>query len=145
MIAEDTFFKEATWSPFQSSLPWQLQPGDGTHTLYVRFRDSSGLESPPLARSVLLDRVPPSALITLRHGSPSLLELQASDAVSGVAAMQVTFDGVAGDWQPFQPTLAIPPGISAIQIRLRDVAGNVSAPIVASARYQIYLPLLSLQ
>ena len=99
--------------------------------------------SPPFARAVLVDRRPPTGRVMLRADAPPLLEIQATDNASGVAAMQVIVDDKAGDWQPYRSSVQITtttaPG-ARLQVRLRDVAGNVSQPL--SATNPIYLPLI---
>ncbi|MGZ0050357.1 Ig-like domain-containing protein [Brevibacillus gelatini] len=46
------------WQPVQSELPWNLSGGDGTKTVYAKFRDAAGHEITRSA-SILLDTVPP--------------------------------------------------------------------------------------
>lgn len=141
-ISNDPFFTGVAWSPVAASVTWRLGPADGAQTFYVRFRDSAGLESPPIVRSVMLDREPPSGQAIILAGSTPLLELQAYDHGSGVVAVQFGDDANApGIWQPFQPALALPPGTTSIWARLRDAAGNTSAPLLARSTYLVYLPL----
>ena len=141
-ISEDPFFAEASWVAAQPSVGWQLSPTDGSHTIYVRFRDRDGLESPPLARSVLLDREPPTGQAIVHAGDRPQLELQARDGISGVVGVLVGHDDAAGDWQPFQPVLALPPGTTSVWVRFRDAAGNVSDRLPARDGYLTYLPLV---
>ncbi|MCL4395814.1 MAG: CAP domain-containing protein [Chloroflexi bacterium] len=35
-------FAGAEWRPFSPSIPWLLEPGGGTKTVYVKYRDASG-------------------------------------------------------------------------------------------------------
>src|SRR4029078_11582280 len=101
-ISEDPFFSGAAWMPAVPSVIWRLIASDGAQTLSPRFRAAAGLESPPFARVVLLDRTPPTGRVTLRANVPPLLEIHATDNASGVNAMQILADGSAGDWQPYQ-------------------------------------------
>jgi hypothetical protein len=41
-VSNDAAFSGAAWQPYATSLPWSLQPGGGTHTVYVRYRDGVG-------------------------------------------------------------------------------------------------------
>jgi hypothetical protein len=140
-ISEDPFFSAAGWAPVEPSTRWQFAPNDGEHTLYVRFRDSAGLESPPFARAVLVDRSPPTGRVVAHSDQSPWLEIQAKDNVSGIAAMQIISDGDSADWQPFQSSLSVRSKNTHFQVRLRDVAGNVSAPLRAITLGPIYLPL----
>ncbi|HEY3229401.1 MAG TPA: hypothetical protein VGJ87_09275 [Roseiflexaceae bacterium] len=142
-ISEDPFFSAAAWAPAPASASWRLRPTDGVHTVYVRFRDSNGLESSPFSRSIVLDRTPPTGRALIHGGDAPWLELQAQDSGSGVAAVQVGVGTTSGVWQPFQSSLPISPGMTNIQVRLRDTAGNLSAPITAQSSRLIYLPLVS--
>lgn len=141
-IDDDPFFAGAAWSPVAASATWRLDPAEGTHTFFVRFRDANGLESPPIARSVLLDREPPAGRAIIRAGATTWLELHAGDSGSGVAAIQLGQDlHTPGDRQPFQPTVALPQGTNSVWVWFVDAAGNVSLPLLARTTYQQYLPL----
>jgi hypothetical protein len=45
MISNDPLMTGAVWQPFAQDIPWQLAPGSGLHTVYVRFKDVNGNES----------------------------------------------------------------------------------------------------
>ncbi|MCA9968826.1 MAG: VWA domain-containing protein [Anaerolineales bacterium] len=45
LISNDPSFAGAAWRPFMQGIPWQLEPGVGLRTVYVRFRDVNGNES----------------------------------------------------------------------------------------------------
>jgi hypothetical protein len=143
-ISESPLFADAAWAPVQEHTPWSLGESDGAHTIYVRFRDRNGLESPPLARQFLLDRAPPSGRATRHTDLAPWIELHAQDSGSGVAAVQlIDAEGAAGDWQAFQPALALPPQLQISQIRLRDAAGNSSEPLPITSGVLVYLPFVS--
>jgi hypothetical protein len=142
-ISEDPFFADAAWSPVAPATTWQLAADEGPHTLYVRFRDSAGRESPPITRTVLLDRAPPQSRPIIRPGATPLLEPQAYDDVSGITAIGLsTARDTPEDWQSFQPAMALPQGTTSIWVRLRDAAGNISQPLLARDSYLTYLPLI---
>ncbi|MBK9710032.1 MAG: hypothetical protein IPO81_01660 [Kouleothrix sp.] len=142
-ISEDPLFAQASWQPAAASIRWQLHPQDGLHTLYVRLRDPGGLESLPVTRSVTLDRTPPTGL-SIRHAQPSpWLEIQAEDAGSRLVAIQVVSgQGSADDWQPYQTALPLAAQAGRITVRVRDEAGNISAPLTVLSDGPRYLPLL---
>jgi hypothetical protein len=141
-ISENPFFDAATWRAATERASFNLTPTDGQHTIYVRFRDQNGLESPAIVRRVLLDRAAPTGRALLYGGAAPRLEIQAQDDGSGLAEIRIDDGTVLGAWQPFQATVAIPDGLTSVQVRLRDAAGNVSAPITAQRVDQIYLPFL---
>jgi hypothetical protein len=45
LISNDPSMAGATWQPFQQDFAWQLVPGNGFRTVYVRFKDLNGNES----------------------------------------------------------------------------------------------------
>jgi hypothetical protein len=142
-ISEEPFFGNASWLPAIPTAQWRFNQTDGQRTLYIRFRDSAGLESPPLTRTLLLDRVAPTGRILLRDNPAPELEIQAQDALSGVADMQIISGSGAGEWRAYQSSLPLtlaPASADQIQIRLRDGAGNVSQPL--SVSNSVYLPLI---
>jgi len=89
---------------------------DGSFTLYVRFRDSDGVETSVFAASAVLDRAPPTAGSLSIDGGAAFstspdgdvtLSLSASDDTSGVSQVRVAVDGAADSEaeQSFQATL----------------------------------------
>jgi hypothetical protein len=42
MLSNDPSFDGAVWQPFAQGIPWQLEPGPGLRTVYVRFMDENG-------------------------------------------------------------------------------------------------------
>jgi hypothetical protein len=143
-ISEDPYFGSASWTPVIPIASWKFDQTDGQRTLYIRFRDSAGLESPPLTRTLLLDRVAPTGRILLRDNPAPELEIQAHDAVSGVAEMQIISSSGAGAWRAYQSSLPLalaPASADRVQIRLRDGAGNVSQPLSVSSSVYIAIVL----
>ncbi|HET9221920.1 MAG TPA: hypothetical protein VFO07_05415, partial [Roseiflexaceae bacterium] len=100
-------------------------------------------ESPTIIRRVLLDRAAPTGRALLYRGAAPRLEIQAQDDGSGLAEIRIDDGTGPGAWQPFQATVSMPDGLTSVQVRLRDAAGNVSAPISAQRVDQIYLPFLA--
>jgi hypothetical protein len=142
-LSEDPFFGNAQWTTVMPAATWQFDKNDGQRTIYIRYRDSAAIESPPFARTVLLDRAAPTGWATLRETPSPELEIQAHDLGSGVGAMQVIADGNPSQWQPYQSSMPLSQAIAAsgdIKIRLRDLAGNVSQPF--SVTSPIYLPIV---
>lgn len=63
LISSEPTFSSAAWQPLESRLSWQLFPGDGQKTVYVRFRDGAGFVTPVYRDSIELDATPPLAEI----------------------------------------------------------------------------------
>jgi len=141
-ISEDSFFANTQWAAATPATPWLFDQNDGERTIYIRFRDSAAIESPPFARTLLLDRTAPTGRATMHEKPSPEIEIQAHDAGSGLESMQIIADGNPGTWQPYENTIPLTQAIAAtgnIQIRLRDLAGNVSQPL--SVASPIYLPI----
>lgn len=143
-VSERPDFADAIWQPFFASLDVSLQPGDGQRTLYVRFLDRFGLDSLPAPVTVVLDTQPPRGSAVRSPAEPTRLRLEASDPGSGVVAVELRVGVGEPSWSPFSAELQLPQGTNdaPVQVRFRDGAGNVSAPISATLGYRVALPLL---
>jgi hypothetical protein len=142
-ISEDPLFGGSAWSAVQPTMPASLGGADGPHTLYVRLRDQAGLVSPAYPRTILLDRTPPSGRALLHTRPSTWLEILASDSTTSITGLQISIDGQpTGSWQSFQNTLPLTLQTTAVTVRLRDEAGNISAPIAAVTGSSIALPLV---
>ena len=53
-ISNNPDFAASSWEPYSTSKNWQLDPGDGVKTVYLQFRDSSGVEAPAVSASIYL-------------------------------------------------------------------------------------------
>lgn len=143
-VASNPFFAGASWAPAAAQVGYHLSPLEGSQSLYVRFRDANGLESPPYLRTVLLDRTPPSGDVIRHAGTSPWLEIQAHDSGSGIAEMQIVEgDGSSGVWQPFQSRLPMMVASASLQVRVRDQAGNASAPLAILNGGPVYLSLVT--
>jgi hypothetical protein len=74
---------------YATSKSWTLTAGDGTKTVYVRYKDNSGIWSGPIGDTIILDTTAPTGTISINNGdgytgSTSVtLTLSASDSGSG--------------------------------------------------------------
>jgi FtsP/CotA-like multicopper oxidase with cupredoxin domain len=124
------------FEPFAATRIVTLLPGDGTKTIYVRFKDAAGNVSSPISDSITLDTTPPTGTIAFVTPSPTtsatgLLALTASDD-SGVTQMQFSKNGSPFfALEPFAAnrTVSLAPGLNTLTVRFKDGAGNLSAPI----------------
>jgi hypothetical protein len=63
MISEDLNFEGASWEPYATSKDWTLSSGDGTKTVYAKFRDYANFEGETLSQNVNLDSNTPTIAI----------------------------------------------------------------------------------
>lgn len=61
MISNDSGFSGASWETYATSKSWTLASGDGTQTVYVKFKDSSGNTGSTYSDTIILDTTGPTA------------------------------------------------------------------------------------
>lgn len=129
-----------TYSTFVNcpALVYVSLPGeDGLKTVFVRFKDGLGNMSDATRSTITLDTKAPSGSLSVNGGnnfadsSDVVLDLMASDEISGVVSMQFSTDGQGfSDWEAFVPSrdLTLPAGDGAktVYVRFMDGAGNIS-------------------
>jgi hypothetical protein len=136
---------------YATSKSWTLTAGDGTKTVYVKYKDNSGIWSGPIGDSITLDTTPPTGTIAINNGdvyanSTSVtLTLSASDAHSGVSKMRFSNDGVV--WSPEEDyamskswTLTTGDGTKTVYVQYKDNAGNWSSSISDTIILDTILP-----
>jgi len=125
------------WEPYATSKSWTLTSGDGTKTVYVKFKDSAGNVSSVYSDSIILDTTPPTGSIvingdaTYTTSTSVTLTLSASDA-NGVSQMCFSNDGTNWTaWEPYATskswTLTSGDGTKTVYVKFKDSAGNVSS------------------
>jgi hypothetical protein len=129
----------SAWEAYTTSKAWALASGDGSKTVYVRYKDNAGNVSTPVSDTIILDTAPPSSsMVALPSVSPGTFSLawSASDATSGVANydLQVRV-GATGTWTTvLTGTTTLSATYSGtngntyyFRVRATDAAGNVEA------------------
>lgn len=156
LVSNNPSFAGATWVAYAASLDWALASGEGTKTVYVRFRDRAGNESAVTTDTIVLDTTVPTGSILIEGGAETVtdrdvvLTLAANDA-HGVTQMRLCNDAESwGAWEAFAPTRAwaLPAGRGehTVSVQFGDTAGNISAAysdsVVYKSPYQAHLPLI---
>lgn len=59
-ISERKDFSDAVWEPFDGSVDWVLSSGDGSKTVYARFKSLGGWMTDTVFDSIVLDTQPPT-------------------------------------------------------------------------------------
>jgi hypothetical protein len=127
------------WQAYATSASWTLTTGDGSKTVYARFKDTVGNVSTNATDTITLDTAAPTGSVVIAGGatyatSTSVnLTLGASDATSGVA--QMSFSNNGANWSAWESyatskawTLSSGDGSKTVYARYKDNAGNISAP-----------------
>ncbi|MCR8631397.1 immunoglobulin-like domain-containing protein [Paenibacillus radicis (ex Xue et al. 2023)] len=125
-LSNDGEWGSSAWESLQATRSWELSEGDGTKTVYVRFRDSLGNISQPYSSTLVLDRAAPAGP-----------ELTASpnEYTSGNVSITITYPldvvdkkyklGSAGNLQAYESPLMLSVN-EAVYAWGYDAAGNRS-------------------
>ncbi|UCD94710.1 MAG: fibronectin type III domain-containing protein [Candidatus Zixiibacteriota bacterium] len=164
-VAEDESFAGAHWENFSVSKLFRLSAGDGTKSVYARFRFNDGSETDSAAAvsdSIILDthaRIDsvyfvPSGIALAKDSTVKFYlttdETDGSAAVSfpGVSSLALVFDEAASDTLigrcVYSIEYVIPGNIEAVDApllgRFTDAAGNVAMPVTSSELLNISNP-----
>ncbi len=145
-----------TFSAFESyasTKAWALPAGDGSKTVFVKFKDRADNTSPALSATIVLDQVAPTGAVVINNGAAYAtnrnvsLGLAGSDSGTGVRQMYL-FDGVTSSgWISYTTSAAWPlaagDGSKMVTARFRDLAGNISAPVTDTIVLDTLAPSVS--
>lgn len=138
-VSESASFTGATYQAYAASRSFTLQDGEGTKTVYARFRDNLLEVSSAVSDSILLDITPPvtftlgspaTGAIT-NTASPSLAWAASSDALSGLTKYQLYLDGALDRDNIITSSTSITPsgvltdGLHTWKVAAADNAGNI--------------------
>jgi len=126
------------WESYSTSRYWPIGSEDGTKSVYVQYKDGSGVTSPSFSDSIVLDTSGPSGSVliaggALYTGSTSVeLSVSATDSGSGVSEMKFSSNGITwSGWEPYDTSkswsLSGSWGISTVYAKFKDGANNSSA------------------
>lgn len=127
----------SAWESYTNTKRWTLNPGEGSKSVYVEYRDSAGNVSSSYSDTIILDTTAPSGSIQINNGdyvSSSRtveLSLSSSDGLSGVADMRFSNTGTSwSTWESYASsrhwTLTSGDGTKTVYVQYRDGAGNNS-------------------
>ena len=135
-LSTDSGFAGAAWVDYGSSGSAILTSGDGTKTVYVRFRDEAGNTTVGSSDSIELDQTGPTGTSfggpTAVSSTSVVMNLTATDP-HGPLQMRVSEDPAFGsaDWQAFAATAAVSlsaaDGLKTVYAQFRDSVSNTSA------------------
>jgi sugar lactone lactonase YvrE len=145
-VSNDGGFNGATWEPYSAHKAWEItryRNQEITRLVYVRFRDADGNVSSLYLDDIILDTNAPHGHVSIA-GQGALLDLTATDDLSGVDSMRVSAQPDLGDasWEPFSTQRAWDFSESPIvYVQFRDAAGNLS-PTYATPSSTVFLPVV---
>jgi hypothetical protein len=133
------------WEPYSTARGWTLDPGDGTKTVYVQYRDDVDNVSSSFTDSIMLDTIAPASGATSPPSTTSLwftVSWSGSDGLSGIDTYDVQYRvGSGGAWTdwlvgtsstsdtfgPASPVGVVVDQTYYFRARARDNAGNLEA------------------
>jgi uncharacterized protein YceK len=135
------FSNDGTWystpEPYAASKAWTLTLGQGTMTVYAKFKDGAGNWSTAYTDTIVLDTTPPTGTIAINGGATYAnstnvtLNLTCNDTLSGCSQVQFSNDGF--NYAPPQQyaaskswTLLTGDGAKTVYAMFQDGAGNWS-------------------
>jgi hypothetical protein len=147
-VSNDGGFTGITWEPYSTHKDWQItryRNDEITRLVYVRFRDADGTVSSLYLDDIILDVNAPQGHASAA-AQESLLELSATDDLSGVDSMRVSAQPNFANttWEPFSAQRAWDFGAHpTAYVQFRDAAGNLSSryTVSTSGNAVLFLPI----
>src|SRR6185369_6824642 len=124
--------------PFTISKPWNLSPGDGHKTVYVRFADKNNVTQAPVTAMILLDTVPPVTTASPEPGIHLAANVTLTTNEPG-STIKYTLDGSDPKTSGTAVVYGGPVNIAStatLKYFATDLAGNIEA--VKSGLYTIH-------
>jgi hypothetical protein len=128
------------WEPYWTSKTWTLPSEDGPKMIYAQFKDNTGNPFLSSEYTIVLDMTAPlldfvqTNGTTLQTSSP-LIEWTMSDAMSGIAGVQISVDGIAFESLNKTTTSfdasALLSGTHNLTVRVIDNAGNLQEGFIS--------------
>lgn len=145
------------WVPYTPEYEWNLSAGEGLKTVYVQAKDSAGLESQVVSRTIYLDQTPPDVTtFTINNGTAYTLSRDVDlymDIGTSEASLPVQVsvsnqeDGPFTTWNDLQSPIhwQLTPGdgTKTVYAVFRDAAGNVTAKQSAAIILDTIAPVIS--
>jgi hypothetical protein len=122
----------SAWESFSASGTWALPAGDGTKTVFVRFKNSAGAISPSFSDTIRQDLTRPapplfsSNTTAITSGNVTLTIVYPQDANGNVASQYKI--GAGGSYTNYTGPLTITSN-NTIYARSQDIAGNWSLEV----------------
>jgi hypothetical protein len=136
MLSNSPDFADGAWMRYRADMEWVLPDLDAEHTVYAKFSDEAGNETPVVSDRVVLDRYAPLGTVTINGGDAFTQSLDAnlSIMVDDAEEMMISNRPDFAKATPWMPYAGIwswqladgPDGLKQVFVRFRDRAGNIS-------------------
>jgi hypothetical protein len=140
LLANSAYFENAAWQPYARNTSWQLLPGDGSKTVYLKIRYQNGDTSGTVYDKIILDSTPPLAVLNIFPDSGITNEtefqfdpMHSRDNISATSqlSMRIDYEG-DGIWDSgwsnldlFLHTFERGGGSKSAVLQVKDLAGNI--------------------
>lgn len=123
----------SAWEAYATTKSWSLSSGDGQKTVYVKFKDASGVESDTYSDTIVLDTTAPTGSISINKGAAYTDSKSVTLTLSAIGAATMCFSNDNSTWSSWESyatskswTLVSGDGTKRVYARFKDAAGNVS-------------------
>lgn len=131
------------YETYKTTKGYTLASPDGQKIVYVKFKDSSGQESPIYYDDIILDRGRPVGVMLINNGdkytrsSTVTLTINGVDTLSGLSKIMLSENNSTWEEYNFANTIDYSfkntqQGLKKLYYKLVDNAGNISATLVSS-------------
>lgn len=139
IVSESNTFSGAVYEPYATSRLFNLSSGNGTKTVYIRFKDSQGTESALFSDTIVLDNTGPTGQILINSGSAYTggtnvsLIISAADSFSDVSEMLLSLlsDFSGASYEAYSTSKAFvldsSEGNQTVYVKFKDSLNNESA------------------
>ncbi len=156
MLANDSTFTASSWEPFSPEKEWRLTEGDGEKRVFVKFKDSKGIETEnPASDKITLDTQAAIRTVSedsegkrLSPGDTIHFRLDAGEPNGkatidiGTAQIEIVLEDSANGI--YASDFIIPGGLEVLQARVvghfTDRAGNQATPVNTQGTLTIQSP-----
>ena len=143
MISESSTFEGASYESYAISKSFTLSSGDGTKTIYVKYKDMLGNETTEtISDSIVLDTAAPtSGSVSINSGATHTnntsvtLTLSATGASEMMISEDADFTGASYESYATSKsfTLSSGDGIKTVYVRYKDEAGNETTVTISDS------------
>ncbi len=149
-ISNTSDFSTTKLVPIETETGWQLEPGDGMKTVYIRLQDKAGNYSNIFTSNIILDRTPPDNCEIAINNHAEWMTNQSKKVALSLTATEAykmkisnTPDFSSTEWIPYKTAIGWelegPEGEHTVYAIFADAAGNES-PVVSSTIKSDYTP-----
>ncbi|MDG5466808.1 SBBP repeat-containing protein [Deltaproteobacteria bacterium IMCC39524] len=141
----------STEEGYASTKDWSLGFGDGTKTVYARFKDVAGNWSSSVSDTIELDTLQPNGDVVINNDDDATSQTTVALALSAAdnnSVIQMKFSNNGVDWSVPEPyaltkdwTIEGADGVKTVYVQFEDGAGNWSSSVVDSIELKTGAPV----